>query len=133
MSRGYNETMDTDTIRTPADYAAALAEIDRMGDPEIGTADFERLDSLVTQAEEYEDEHFPMGTPTAEAVAEYEAEKRGQKFYADGVDAPADGLCAGAVASDSERGIDFSDIPATSEADWVGAVRGKFHRPTQDC
>ena len=69
--------MNTNTIiRTPADHAAALAEIDSFGDPEIGTADFERLDRLVTQVEEYEDEHSPMGTPTAEAVAEYEAEKR---------------------------------------------------------
>jgi len=37
--------MNTNTIiRTPADHMAALAEIDRMGDPEIGTADFERLE-----------------------------------------------------------------------------------------
>lgn len=45
---------NTDIIRTPADHsprcgasprgAAALAEVDRTGDPEIGTADFERLD-----------------------------------------------------------------------------------------
>ena len=124
--------MNTNPIRTPADHTAALAEIDSFGDPEIGTADFERLDRLVTQVEGYEAEQFPMGTPSPEAVAEYEADKRGQKFYADGVDAPADGLRAGAVTSDPERGIDFSDIPATAEADWVGAVRGKFHRPTEN-
>ena len=125
--------MNTNTIiRTPADHMAALAEIDSFGDPEIGTADFERLDGLVTRVEEYEAEQFPMNMPSAEAVGEYEAEKRGQRFHADGADAPADGLHKETVASDPERGIDFSDIPATTHEDWVGAVRGKFHRPTQD-
>ena len=122
--------MDNNIIRTPADHAAALAEIDSFGDPEIGTADFERLDRLVTQVEGYEAEQFPMGTPSPEAVAEYEADKRGQMFHADGADAPADGLHKETVASDPERGIDLSDIPATTQEDWVGAIREKFHRPT---
>ncbi|HWN74282.1 MAG TPA: BrnA antitoxin family protein [Candidatus Udaeobacter sp.] len=34
-----------------------------------------------------------------------------------------------ALANRSEADIDFSDIPATSRADWAGAVRGKFYRP----
>jgi len=28
---------------------------------------------------------------------------------------------------DQETGIDFSDIPATTEADWLGATRGRFY------
>ena len=34
-----------------------------------------------------------------------------------------------ALANRSEADIDFSDIRATSRADWAGAVRGKFYRP----
>ena len=38
-------------------------------------------------------------------------------------------LAALAAKPDSE--IDFSDIPATTEQDWRGAVRGKFYRPVK--
>lgn len=34
-----------------------------------------------------------------------------------------------ALASKQESEIDFSDLPATTEQDWRGAVRGKFYRP----
>jgi len=34
-----------------------------------------------------------------------------------------------ALAAKPENEIDFSDIPATTEQDWSGAVRGKFYRP----
>jgi len=34
-----------------------------------------------------------------------------------------------ALAAKPEREIDFSDLPATSEQDWHGAIRGKFYRP----
>ena len=70
-------TMDPANTLTHPDYRRLLSEIDSFGDPAPGSAEFERLNGLVTQAEEYEAEHFPMGTPSAEAVAEYEAEKRG--------------------------------------------------------
>lgn len=33
------------------------------------------------------------------------------------------------LANRSDSDIDFTDIPATSPADWAGAVRGKFYRP----
>ncbi len=32
-----------------------------------------------------------------------------------------------ALAGKSDEDIDFSDIPATTEHDWAGAVRGKFY------
>lgn len=35
------------------------------------------------------------------------------------------------VAAEQDDGIDFSDIPATTEQDWQGAVRGKFYRPVK--
>ena len=31
------------------------------------------------------------------------------------------------LSEKSDDDIDFSDIPATTEADWDGAVRGKFY------
>jgi len=34
-----------------------------------------------------------------------------------------------ALAAKPESEIDFSDLPATSEQDWQGAVRNKFYRP----
>lgn len=34
-----------------------------------------------------------------------------------------------ALAAKPEEEIDFSDIPATAEQDWIGAERGKFYRP----
>ncbi|CDG85887.1 BrnA antitoxin family protein [Janthinobacterium agaricidamnosum] len=33
------------------------------------------------------------------------------------------------LANKAESDIDFSDIPATTEQDWEGSVRGKFYRP----
>jgi uncharacterized protein (DUF4415 family) len=34
-----------------------------------------------------------------------------------------------ALAKKTEKDIDFSNIPATTNADWQGATRGKFYRP----
>ena len=36
-----------------------------------------------------------------------------------------------ALAARPESEIDYSGIPATTEADWHGAVRGKFYRPVK--
>ncbi len=33
------------------------------------------------------------------------------------------------LALKKEYEIDYSDIPATSESDWTGAIRGKHFRP----
>jgi len=42
-----------------------------------------------------------------------------------------DSLCEelAALAGKSDEDIDYSDIPATNDEDWVGAVRGRFYRP----
>ena len=34
-----------------------------------------------------------------------------------------------ALADKPDREIDYSDIPATEDDRWAGAVRGKFYRP----
>ena len=36
-----------------------------------------------------------------------------------------------ALATQPDRTIDFSDIPATTADDWQAAVRGKFYRPVK--
>ena len=36
-----------------------------------------------------------------------------------------------ALAAKPEADIDVSDLPATTGADWQGAVRGKFYRPVK--
>lgn len=36
-----------------------------------------------------------------------------------------------ALMGKSDEDINFSDIPATTERDWDGAVRGKFYRPVK--
>ncbi len=49
-------------IKTEADHAAALAEIERtMGRVEPDTPGGERFDVLVTLVEDYENRHYPMG------------------------------------------------------------------------
>ena len=35
------------------------------------------------------------------------------------------------LAARPETEIDFSDLPATTERDWRGAVRGRFYRPVK--
>lgn len=35
------------------------------------------------------------------------------------------------LAAKPESEIDFSDLPATTEQDWRGAVRGRFYRPVK--
>ena len=36
-----------------------------------------------------------------------------------------------ALAKMSDEDMDYSDIPATTHEDWVGAVRGRFYRPVK--
>jgi uncharacterized protein (DUF4415 family) len=36
-----------------------------------------------------------------------------------------------ALANRPDSEIDYSDIPASTRADWAGAVRGKFYRPVK--
>ena len=64
-------------MQTEEDYKSALVQIDALSNAEEGTAEFDRLDVLVTLVEAYEAKHFPMGPPSFEAAVEYEMEKRG--------------------------------------------------------
>lgn len=64
-------------IRTEADYAAALSEIEQLFDAELGTPEGDRLDVLVTLVEAYEEKHCPILPPHPIAALEYYMESRG--------------------------------------------------------
>ena len=64
-------------MKTEGDYKSALVQIDALSNAEEGTAEFDRLDVLVTLVEAYEAKHYPIGPPSFEAAVEYEMEKRG--------------------------------------------------------
>jgi HTH-type transcriptional regulator/antitoxin HigA len=49
-------------ICSKSEHEAALREIDRLWNAEVGTPEGDHLDELVTQVEAYEDEHYPMGS-----------------------------------------------------------------------
>ena len=56
-------TGDVKPIRTDADHAAALAEIERLWGAESGTPAGDRLDVLATLIDAYEAARFPMDPP----------------------------------------------------------------------
>lgn len=54
--------MDIESIKTPADYKAALKIVESLMDAPADSPEGDRLDALVTLIESYEREHFPMGS-----------------------------------------------------------------------
>jgi HTH-type transcriptional regulator/antitoxin HigA len=71
--------MDIHPIRTEADYSAALKQISRLmeTDPEIGTADGDRLDVLATLVEAYERKHYPIPAPDPVEAIKFRMEQAG--------------------------------------------------------
>lgn len=57
--------MQLKPIKTDADHEAALVEIERLWGAKEGTSNGDRLDTLMTLAEAYEEAHFPMIMPGA--------------------------------------------------------------------
>lgn len=55
--------MELNPIKTGADHRAALQEIERLWDAKEGTADGNRLETLMTMVEAYEEAQFPMDIP----------------------------------------------------------------------
>lgn len=55
--------MSIKPIRTEADYAAAIVEINQLSLSEPGTEEFDRLDVLVTLVEAYEEKVCPVPLP----------------------------------------------------------------------
>ena len=70
--------MEIKPIRSESDHAKALAEIEKLMDAAPGSAEFDRMDVLVTLVEAYEAKHFPIPAPSdPAAVLEYYMESRG--------------------------------------------------------
>jgi HTH-type transcriptional regulator/antitoxin HigA len=55
--------VELNPIKTGADHRAALQEIERLWDAKEGTADGNRLETLMTMVEAYEEAQFPMDIP----------------------------------------------------------------------
>ena len=71
--------MDIRPIRTEADNRAALAEISRLMalDPELGTADGDLLDVLVTLVQAFEAEHYTVDPPDPVEAIKFRMEQQG--------------------------------------------------------
>jgi HTH-type transcriptional regulator / antitoxin HigA len=64
-------------IRTKADHARALAEVERLWGAKSGTPDGDRLDVLATLIDAYETEHFPMDPPDPIEAIRFRMEQQG--------------------------------------------------------
>lgn len=69
--------MEIKPIKTAADHAAALQEIDGLMSAELGTPEGDRLDVLATLVEAYESKHFPMGLPNPIDAIKFRMEQKG--------------------------------------------------------
>jgi HTH-type transcriptional regulator/antitoxin HigA len=64
-------------IRTKADYAAAMAEIERLWGAKLGTPEGDRLDILATLVDVYETQHYPMDSPDPIEAIKFRMEQQG--------------------------------------------------------
>lgn len=69
--------MDIRSIKTEADYQAALEEIERLFDVAPDTPESDRLEVLATLVEAYEDRHYAIPLPDPVEAIEYYMESRG--------------------------------------------------------
>jgi len=64
-------------IKTEADHAAALREIERLWGADEGTPAGDRLEVLTTLVEAYEQAHFPMDAPDPVEAIKFRLEQQG--------------------------------------------------------
>jgi HTH-type transcriptional regulator/antitoxin HigA len=64
-------------IRSETDYAAALAEVERLWGAKGGTPDGDRLDVLATLIDVYETEHDAMDPPDPVEAIKFRMEQQG--------------------------------------------------------
>ena len=69
--------MDIRPIKTDADYAAAVAEVERLMNAGPGTAEGDRLNVLATLVQAYEDTHWPMDLPDPIDAIRFRMEQAG--------------------------------------------------------
>jgi HTH-type transcriptional regulator/antitoxin HigA len=65
------------SIRTEADYEAALTEIERLWGASANTPEGERLDILTTLIDVYENEHYPMDPSDPIEAIKFRMEQQG--------------------------------------------------------
>ena len=70
--------MQLKPIKTEADHAAALREIERLWGAKENTPDGDRLDVLTTLVEKYEEAHFPMDMPDPIEAIKFRLEQQGE-------------------------------------------------------
>ena len=68
--------MNIKPIKTTADYEAALKEIERLFEAQVGTPQGDRLEVLTTLVEAYEDKHFAIPAPDPIEAIQYFMESR---------------------------------------------------------
>ncbi|MBB1599659.1 type II toxin-antitoxin system HigA family antitoxin [Variovorax sp. UMC13] len=71
--------MNIHPIRTPADYKATLRDVSLLmeRDPDLGTADGDRLDVLVTLVQAYEAKHHSIDPPDPVEAIKFRMEQAG--------------------------------------------------------
>ncbi|MCK6392730.1 transcriptional regulator [Zoogloea sp.] len=69
--------MELKPIRTEAEHAEALADIERLWDAPEGSADADRLEVLAMLVEAFEKAHFPIEAPDPISYLEYIMDVRG--------------------------------------------------------
>lgn len=69
--------MELKPIRTEAEHAEALNDIERLWDAPEGSADADRLEVLAMLVEAYEKAHFPIEAPDPISFLEYVMDSRG--------------------------------------------------------
>ena len=69
--------MQIKPIKTEADHAAALREIERLWGAGEGTPQGDRLEVLATLVEAYEQAHFPMDAPDPIEAIKFRLEQQG--------------------------------------------------------
>lgn len=72
--------MDLKPIKTEADYQLALKEIESLFEAQINTPSAEKLDILTTLVEAYEQQHYPIDSPSQIEAIFYYLESRNQGF-----------------------------------------------------
>lgn len=69
--------MDVRPIRTEADYEAALIDLERLMEVELGTPEYDKLEVLSVLVEAYETEHYPVPLPDPIEAIEFHMERLG--------------------------------------------------------
>jgi HTH-type transcriptional regulator / antitoxin HigA len=69
--------VDIKPIRSEADHAAAMAEMERLWGAKLGTPEGDRLDVLATLIDAYENEHHVMDSPDPVEAIKFRMEQQG--------------------------------------------------------